>query len=247
VIWIRTWSVFLTISAAVAAPDIAVHPGSAHLRSGDTREWSSFPQTAHGKTLSIRFDAPEPNAEEHSLILRQRDVKNRTWRVRVNGATIGVLLEDERRMICILPIAAKLLRGGSNTLEIESVGGAVSDDIEVSDIRVRSQSVASLMRESAVSVTVAPSMPVRITVVDPLGYLIPDNCRALDRCCTHGRRLYARRQHANPTSRRPVSRLRLPRSRVQRTFCDSAPRGRRICWTAAWNQARSLCSWVRVR
>lgn len=171
--WAKSWSVFLAIGAAAAAADIAIYPGSAHLRSGETREWNSFPQTAQGKVLSTRFEAPAPNLAEHSLILRQRDVKNRTWQVRVNGTRIGVLLEDERRMVCILPIAASLLRSGSNTLEIESAGGAVSDDIEVSDIRVRSQPVASLMQESTVSVTVAPSMPARITVVDRLGYLVP--------------------------------------------------------------------------
>jgi hypothetical protein len=173
VIWIRTWTVFLTIHAAAAAADIAVYPGSAHLRSGDTREWSSFPQTAYGKTLNIHFDALGPNTTENALILRQRDVKNRTWQVRVNGARIGFLLEDERRMLCILPIAPNLLRRGSNNLEIESVGGAYSDDIEVSDIRVQPQGVASLIGESTLSVRVAPSMPVRITVVDPLGYLVP--------------------------------------------------------------------------
>jgi hypothetical protein len=169
----KCWFGYFALCGVLTAADIVVLPGKAHLRSGDAREWNSFPQTPQGKSLTIGFDAPEPNAIEHSLILRQRDVKNRTWQVRVNGTTVGVLLEDERRMVCVLPIAAKLLRSGTNKLEVESVGGAVSDDIEVSDIRVLSKAVTSLMRESTVSVKVAPSMPVRITVVDALGFLVP--------------------------------------------------------------------------
>src|SRR5690606_8978812 len=49
-----------------------------HLRSGDTREWRTFPAAHPGRVASIAFQA-EPNNTEYTLVLRQRDVKNREW------------------------------------------------------------------------------------------------------------------------------------------------------------------------
>jgi hypothetical protein len=45
-----------------------------HLRVGDVREWSDFPEKAEAPSLLLRFRA-EANASEQTLRLRQQDVK----------------------------------------------------------------------------------------------------------------------------------------------------------------------------
>src|SRR6476620_10519232 len=74
-----------------------------HLRSGETREWRAFPATSMGRTATIEFKS-QPNTTEYSLILRQRDVKNRTWMVSLNGQNLGVLKDDERSMLRMLRV-----------------------------------------------------------------------------------------------------------------------------------------------
>ena len=54
-----------------------------HLRQGNQREWSDFPEQAEGPSLAVRFQA-EANAAEQTLRLRQQDVKQ-TWKVLLNG------------------------------------------------------------------------------------------------------------------------------------------------------------------
>ena len=117
--------------AIAAAAPIEILQKPLHLRTGgDTREWDSFPVTASGSSASATFQA-EPNTREHTLVIRQFDVKRPTWIVRVNGRKLGVLEEDERNMVRVLPIPAGTLASGANTLEIVGDGKPPSDDIEV--------------------------------------------------------------------------------------------------------------------
>src|SRR5690606_1430658 len=63
------------------APQV-IEPRLVHLRSGDAREWSSFPEQAEGRQLIVRF-AATVNEQQAALRLRQHDVKSR-WRALLN-------------------------------------------------------------------------------------------------------------------------------------------------------------------
>lgn len=49
-------------------------PKLVHLRSGVEREWSEFPETAHGQRLDVTF-VSQTNDAEQTLLVRQQDVK----------------------------------------------------------------------------------------------------------------------------------------------------------------------------
>jgi hypothetical protein len=141
------------------------------LRSGTEREWNEFPATASGPALRETFQS-EPNTTEFTLSLRQRDVKNATWTVRINGRDLGTLAADEREIRTMLTVPAGVLRNGGNALEISAQNAPVSDDIELRDIRLLSLPRAELLRQSTVLVETG-SLPVRITIVDSDGALVP--------------------------------------------------------------------------
>lgn len=143
-----------------------------HLRSGAEREWSEFPESAQGPAASIAFES-RSNASEYSLILRQRDVKARTWTVSLNGQALGVLQDDERSMLRILPVPAGTLRSGSNELRIAGEAGAFSDDIEIADVRLEPLPVSKLLTQATVDVAASEAMPLKLTVADARGSLVP--------------------------------------------------------------------------
>lgn len=148
---------------------------SLHLRSGETREWRSFPVDSLGKTTTVEVQSTA-NSTEYSLILRQRDVKKTNWTVAVNGTKLGVLEADERDMIRVLAIPNGVLRTGANSVQIGNEGQGFSDDIEISDIRIKPVSVSQLLAEATVSISVLSDnkpAPVRLTIVDANGSLMP--------------------------------------------------------------------------
>jgi hypothetical protein len=109
------------------------------------------------------------------LLLRQRDVKA-SWTVTLNDSALGKLLQDERDMLRILAVPPGALRAGSNRLQITAKPGNFSDDIEVCDLRIEDVSPADLQRQSIIDITVSGErgpMPVRISVVDKTGSLVP--------------------------------------------------------------------------
>src|SRR5205085_6146868 len=73
-----------------AAPPISgvLHAPMEHLRSGEQREWSAFPQSSRGDTITLPFTAT-PNASEYTLALRQKDVADKRWAVSLNGKRLG--------------------------------------------------------------------------------------------------------------------------------------------------------------
>src|SRR5262245_33701199 len=88
-----------------------------HLRAGQEREWSDFPEAAEGPKLASSFSA-ESNYAEYSLRLRQQDVKQ-PWRVLLNGKELGRLDLDENDTIVYLAVPAGRLQSGENVLSIE--------------------------------------------------------------------------------------------------------------------------------
>jgi hypothetical protein len=117
-------------AAALDASEIKIRKNPAHLRSGDTREWSEFAASPLGPSLTTAF-AAEANASEYTLVLRQRDVKSPAWRVEINGRRIGTLAADERDMVSVFPIAPDVLKEGDNRLGIAYGGRGPSDDVEL--------------------------------------------------------------------------------------------------------------------
>ena len=133
------------------------------------------PDVGAGRTTSIDFQAA-PNATEFSLVLRQRDVKKRTWAVKLNANNLGVLQDDERSMLRILPIPANALKNGINTVQIEGEAAGFSDDIEIADIRIEQLPVDKFLRAATVSISATAEdgpMPLRLTIVDKEGALVP--------------------------------------------------------------------------
>lgn len=149
--------------------------GRLHLRSGATREWRSFPETASGRTAVLRFQG-EANKDEHCLVMRQRDVKKANWAVHLNGLKLGALVADERAMIRTFAIPPGTVRQGPNELEIRGEAAGISDDIEVRDVRIVPHPMNAWLGETALAVDVGSGgrqIPVKITVVDAEGSLFP--------------------------------------------------------------------------
>src|SRR5690554_6721511 len=97
----------------VSAQDRIVDDRMHHLRNTGPREWAEFPDQAMDSKFNISFSA-SPNDQEYTLSIRQYDIKQR-WKVVLNGQTIGTLVEDEKDLLCYLPIPPRLLRA-TNTL-----------------------------------------------------------------------------------------------------------------------------------
>jgi hypothetical protein len=147
-----------------------------HLRSGDKREWSDFPETADLNRFEKTFIA-EKNRTEHTLFVHQQDVKQ-AWVVVLNDKKIGDLALDENDMIVALRIPAETLIDGKNLLRIApaSKSGKESDDIRVGQIEVVNRPVSSVLSESTIEVDVIDAdevelTPCRITVVNAHGAL----------------------------------------------------------------------------
>lgn len=152
-----------------------------HLRSGEAREWSDFPEHAEAKGLLLRFEG-SANEREQTLRLRQRDVKL-LWQVRLNDKVLGPLTRDENDMQVCLPVPPGILRNGENQLRIECPAPAgpgtsvESDDVMVGDAALIDRPVAEALSEGTLEVTVTEGqrqtpVPCRITIVDDRGTLI---------------------------------------------------------------------------
>lgn len=176
-------------SAARAGGDegpLAIEPRMVHLRSGEAREWSSFPEKADDTHWSVKFVAPKNEAEQ-TLCLRQQDVKQ-AWRVLLNDKPLGQLLRDEADAILYLPIAAGLLAEGENRLRIEcpARGPGSSDDIRVGEIRLDARPLAGVLNEATLEIEVRDSdthqpLPARITITSAEGALQTTGAASSDR------------------------------------------------------------------
>jgi hypothetical protein len=161
------------MAAAVCAEQRTLDPKLHHLRSGTEREWDEFPVEAEGTMLSLTFQAAA-NAAEHTLRLRQQDVKQ-VWKVSLNGKPLGQLERDENDMSVYFTVAAGVLRDGDNLLHIESTGN-VADDIRVGQIVLDSRPRSVVLSECRVELTVRDAdsntpLPCRITILDANGSL----------------------------------------------------------------------------
>lgn len=177
---IPAWSTALGLLAALAllqgapAGDRALTDRMHHLRLGAVREWSDLPAEAEGPSLALRFEAA-PNAAEHTLRLRHRDVKA-AWRIRINGVEIARLPADEADTVGYWAVPPGTLTSGDNELRIEG-SGAAPDDVQIGEVRLIARPRQALLSEATIAVTVheAPAglaIPSRVTVTDERGALV---------------------------------------------------------------------------
>ncbi len=154
-----------------------------HLRSGQAREWTDFPQTSLGDSWSITFQATANNSG-FTLFLRQKDVQDKRWSVFLNGKRLGTLLEDERGLVVLFALPPGSLREGRNEIRIAATDpGARSDDILVGDVRLIGRAPSEILNETRVAVEVVDRatqrrIPARVSIADTRGFLAPVNSAA---------------------------------------------------------------------
>lgn len=158
----------------LSAEELIVVPELVHLRSGNDREWSDFPEKANSKRLEIRF-AASANDTEKTLRLRQQDVKQ-VWHVALNGKKLGELVRDENDMVITFTIPAKGMIEGSNLLTIESPPNSKvpSDDIRVGPVSIMDTSVREMLHACTITIQVEDRetkkpLPCRVTVLNADG------------------------------------------------------------------------------
>src|ERR1700730_4127877 len=144
-----------------------------HLRIGDQPEWSEFAGQAAEKELVIHFTS-RPNTIEHTLYLRQYDVKQ-VWRIILNGHTLDSLIVDGNDMRTYFKISPGILRTGENSLSIEPATN-IPDDIVVGEIVLEDRPVQDALSEAVVEIEVVDRkhnklMPSRLTITDSKGTL----------------------------------------------------------------------------
>ncbi len=146
-------------------------PARHHLGTPGDPEWSDFANDrAEGRTWQVRFSA-EPNTDEATLFIRQRDVKL-DWDVRLNGRTIGKLVTNEADLVHTLKVPSGALRKGENELAIGPPSGR--DDIVVGPCSLVFEPRALAVNKATLDVRVTDGqekLPCRITVVDENGAL----------------------------------------------------------------------------
>ena len=138
---------------------------------GPTREWAYFEgRTPSSAELRLKFSST-PNSREHTLFIRQDDVKQ-DWTVTLNGKKLGSLFLMEADVIHTLPIPASLLREGENELHIAS---KTQDDILIHSLAIGDGTKTNLLTAGPLTVRVRESddngIAARITIVDSNGSL----------------------------------------------------------------------------
>jgi hypothetical protein len=169
--------VALLISPAIVpaqSADVVIDGRVHHLRSGQAREWASFPATAEGPALIATFNATV-NDSERTLRLRHRGLKQ-AWRVLVNGTEVARLPPDENDMITYWSVPAGVLKDGSNELRVAGPTSGASDDVMVGEIALLSRSRAAALSQGRLRVSVTEevsgrSLPSRVTLTDERGVL----------------------------------------------------------------------------
>jgi hypothetical protein len=179
-----------TWAAEPGAEAQSIVAGLIHLRSGEAREWSEFPEVAEGgEKLQRRFQAAR-NASEVALRLRQQDVKQ-GWRVTLNDEALGELVRDENDMVVWFAVPAGRLKDGENVLAIAAPNAASgrpsapADDIRIGDVRLIHRPLAEALAEGTIEAEVVDfdggkPLPCRLTIVDENGSLATTAAKSND-------------------------------------------------------------------
>ncbi|MFT7641443.1 MAG: hypothetical protein ACI9G1_003191, partial [Pirellulaceae bacterium] len=142
-----------------------------HLRSGDQREWESFPERSLGSELVRKF-ASQENATAQTISIRHDDVKM-AWKLMLNGKQIGRLPSDENAMVELFEVPVGYLKDGENELKLEATSSKV-DDIWAGPIYLDSRTTEQVASECRIEVAVRDGgrhVPCRLTILDQSGAL----------------------------------------------------------------------------
>jgi hypothetical protein len=167
----------LGAASPVMASAASLHPiltTTRHLGVANQPEWSVFAgRQTDGTNLVVTFDTPPPaNADEHTLFIRQDDVKQ-DWTVTLNGRRLGQLFLMEAPLVHTLPVPAGIVKEKDNRLEISS---KAAEDILIHEISISPSAKAALFSAHPVTISVRElgsgnHLPARITIADALGHL----------------------------------------------------------------------------
>lgn len=144
-----------------------------HLGKPGQYEWDEYKDMpVHGENLTLKFNTM-PNAIEHTLILRQKNVKL-TWPVLLNRQKLGTLTTAEPAQDVVFAIAPGSLKDGENVLEVMAPQNL--DDIEVGPVRLIPTPKAQALGGATLPVTVTEastgkSIPCRLTLTHADGAL----------------------------------------------------------------------------
>lgn len=167
---------FFALACAATAEPVPLESEFIHLRSGTLREWSDYPETAHGSKRETLFQATKNEAEQ-TIKLRQEGVKH-TWRVRLNDQRLGELIADEKDTLLYLPVPPGTVKTGENVLRVEPLNSqsTTSDDIRVGQVSLEPRPRPEVLSEATLVVQVreqgrTTGLPCRITIVNEQGSL----------------------------------------------------------------------------
>ena len=177
------FSLVVFVSVAVAQDPTeataTIEAGLVHLRSGETREWSTFPEQTPGSLFERRFRS-DPNPDIWTLSLRQQDVKA-AWQVMLNDKSLGLLVRDDNDMTTDFRIPPGVLVEGENTLKIfpqkrpekarknaikNAPKSSLLDDIRIGEIQVRPIDPQTLRSAATIDVIIVEANPVDANSVD---------------------------------------------------------------------------------
>ncbi len=166
----------LITTAGTAHAQVVIDGQRHHLGAPGRPEWDEFAEDEpEGRALELRFDGVH-NDVESTLLIRQGDVKL-DWDVRLNGRSLGRLLTMEQALVHTLPVPARTLRDGPNSLTIAPASKA-DDDIVVDELILDPRPRREALGRSAIDVRVTDAetgrgLPCRLTIVDRHGGLAP--------------------------------------------------------------------------
>lgn len=146
------------------------------LRSGEKREWDTFPEGSQPAIFKHTFNWKEAS-KPGTLRLSQHNVKQR-WQVEVNGEKVAVLHRDENPLTAYWEVDSKFLRDGENTLTVQNTERKPrgSDDILVGRVELIDRPLDKVLNEATLSVNVTETkqhnpIPSRITIINEHGEL----------------------------------------------------------------------------
>lgn len=164
-----TW---LTAPVSVHAERQMLHAEMTHLRSGDHREWSSFPKQASGSELRVSFSAKANDAAQ-TIGLRRVDVKE-GWAVKLNGELLGRLFSDENDMQEVWELAPGTLQDGTNELVVEATSDR-PDDVRIGEVWLDPRPREEVFHEARLQLDARDdqgnSIPCRFTILSEQGSL----------------------------------------------------------------------------
>lgn len=213
------------LARSVSAAELVVDDKLHHVRAGNEREWSEFAPQAESSKWQAEFAVPL-GFKPHVLLLRQRDVKQQTWKLTLDDKPLGKLLPDENDTVASWLLPAELAVG--RHVLVAQTDSKKSDDIQIGEARILEEAdwKAGLVSLSVVDVDTQKPLPCRITVATQNGSLMALGAASNDKLAVRPGVVYTSDGHAEFTL--PKGRYRVFASRgfeygVQRVDIDVRP------------------------